>query len=176
MRRAALLLLVCAGAAAGAPAPAQSLAEAMLAVHNRERALVGAPALAWDPRLAAQAAPWARHLAQLGRLEHSSREARGATGENLAMGTLGAFPAAALAGGWAAEKRDFVDGIFPQVSRTGDWRAVGHYTQMVWAGTGRIGCATATGGGNLYLVCRYAPPGNVIGQRPFQRAEAPSHY
>jgi hypothetical protein len=45
-----------------------------------------------------------------------------------------------------------------------------HYTQMVWRDTGGVGCATATvrgltsnglDGADAYLVCRYAPPGNV---------------
>lgn len=163
-----LILLACAVAACG-PATAQdpSLAGAMLAVHNRERARLGVPGLAWDPRLAAAAAAYARQLARLGRLEHATPAARAGAGENLAMGTQGFYSAAALAEGWAAEKSIFVEGIFPNVTRAGAQGAVGHYTQMVWRGTTSVGCATASDGRNLYLVCRYLPPGNFIGRRVF---------
>ena len=51
------------------------------------------------------------------------------------MGTHGAFSVEAMVGGWASEKRFFAAGIFPNVSRTGDWEDVGHYTQMIWPTT-----------------------------------------
>ena len=46
---------------------------------------------------------------------------------------------------------------------SGDWSAVGHYTQIVWPTTRRVGCATASNRANDYLVCRYWPAGNVVG-------------
>jgi hypothetical protein len=69
---------------------------------------------------------------------------------------------------WAAERRDFQPGTFPKVSRSGNWQAVGHYTQMVWRTTTALGCAAATGSDGLTrLVCHYAPTGNIIGQPVF---------
>jgi len=38
---------------------------------------------------------------------------------------------------------------------------------MVWRKTTEVGGAIATGGGNDVLVCRYSPPGNVIGEPVF---------
>ena len=74
-------------------------------------------------------------MAMTGRFAHSDRAARPGTGENLWMGTHGAFSVEAMVGGWSSEKRFFAPGIFPNVSRTGDWEDVGHYTQMIWPQT-----------------------------------------
>lgn len=162
VKRAFILAL----ALAAAPVFAQPIT-GVLAVHNRERALVGVAPLVWDEGLARDAAAHAAVLARLGRLEHSPNASRPGEGENLAMGTLGYYSAAGLAALWAAEKSDFVDGIFPDVSRTGNWAAVGHYSQMIWRTTARVGCGAASGGGDLYLVCRYAPFGNIYGARAY---------
>ena len=90
------------------------------------------------------------------------------SGENLWMGTAGRFSPTQMAELWAAERRDFRPGTFPKVSRSGNWQAVGHYTQMVWRTTTTLGCAAATGADGLTrLVCHYAPPGNIIGQPVF---------
>ncbi len=52
----------------------------------------------------------------------------------------------------------------------------GHYTQVVWRNTTRLGCGvtTCTTGSPFtgfprweLWVCNYAPPGNVAGQRPY---------
>ena len=85
-------------------------------------------------------------------------------GENLWMGTHGAFGPEAMVGGWASEKRLFVPGIFPNNSRSGNWSDVGHYTQMVWPTTLRVGCALASTPRTDYLVCRYALAGNIDGR------------
>ena len=58
------------------------------------------------------------------------------------------------------------DGI-PDNSRTGDLEDVGHYTQLMWRDTDRVGCAVEANGEYDILVCRYAAAGNVIGERPF---------
>ncbi|MDB5672173.1 MAG: Fis family transcriptional regulator, partial [Alphaproteobacteria bacterium] len=50
-----------------------------------------------------------------------------------------------------------------QVSSSGHWSDVAHYTQMIWRDTDRIGCALYSTRQWDYLVCRYAPPGNVVG-------------
>ena len=137
----------------------------LLAVHNRERARTGAPALAWDPRLAAAAAAYGPSLAARGSLAHSPPESRRGQGENLWMGTRGAYSLEEMAGSWADEKRLFRPGIFPDVSSSGKWSDVGHYTQMIWRGTTRLGCAIHRGRDWDFLICRYSPPGNVVGQR-----------
>ena len=136
----------------------------IVALHNRERAAVGAPLLIWDARLAAAAAIYAPQLARLGRLAHSDPAARPGQGENLWMGTAGAYSLEEMIGSWIDERRLFRPGIFPDVSTSGHWSDVGHYTQMIWRSTARLGCALHRAGGQDYLVCRYAPPGNVVGE------------
>ena len=138
--------------------------ERMLALHNRERAAVGAPPLAWDPMLAESAASYGPSLQQIGRLVHSPRETRPGQRENLAMGSTGHIQDVQLARMWVDEKQLFTPGLFPNVSRTGYWKDVAHYTQMVWKGTTHVGCALHRGGGNAFLICRYSPPGNADGK------------
>jgi hypothetical protein len=137
----------------------------LLALHNRERRAVGAAPLAWDPPLAAAAADYGPALERLGKLAHSPLATRPGQGENLWMGTRGAYELEEMAGGWAAEKSLFRPGVFPTVSRSGNWSDVAHYTQMIWKGTSRLGCAVHKGRKWDFLICRYSPPGNVVGQR-----------
>jgi hypothetical protein len=77
------------------------------------------------------------------------------------MGSRGAFSVEAMVGGWSSEKRYFTRGIFPNNSNTGNWADVGHYTQMIWPTTQRVGCAIASTPRTDYLVCRYSPAGNI---------------
>ena len=81
------------------------------------------------------------------------------------MGTRGGFTLEQMVGNWASEKRWFRPGVFPDVSTTGNWSQVGHYSQIVWPATTRVGCGLARGRGRDVLVCRYAPAGNVDGRR-----------
>ena len=49
-----------------------------------------------------------------------------------------------------------------------DWKQsrgkIGHFTQVVWKSTEKVGCAQAYSEGSkrLYTVCNYSPPGNYI--------------
>lgn len=150
-------------AAAAAQEPSQFPAR-MLAAQNAARAQAGAAPMAWDPALAYAAGTYAAQLALTNSFQHSNRRGRPGIGENLWMGTRGYYSYEAMVGGWASEKRNFVAGIFPSVSRTGNWSDVGHYTQMVWPTTTRVGCALASNARNDFLVCRYSPAGNIDGR------------
>jgi len=80
------------------------------------------------------------------------------------MGTSGAWQPDQMVRDWASEKKFFRAGAFPEVSNSGSWHDVGHYTQIIWPQTTSFGCAMRTAKGWDYLVCRYSPAGNVMGQ------------
>lgn len=157
------LLFAVPALAASAPASAQPWEAVALDLHNRERSAFGVAPLDWDAGLAAAADRYAAELAQTGKWGHSPRSTRIGQGENLWMGTAGAYQITDMVGGWTAERRWFRPGVFPAVSTTGNWSDVGHYTQMISSRTTRVGCAVRTGGGWSYFVCRYSPGGNVDG-------------
>lgn len=159
-------LLIALAAFLAFPLAAQSpgsLEARLLAAHNQERVRMGAAPLVWSPVLAAQAKVWADDLARRGVFEHA-RERFGA-GENLWMGTSGYYAPEAMVGSFIREKQYFRPGTFPDVSTTGNWADVGHYTQLIWAGTTQLGCATSMANGRDILVCRYYPAGNIRGQK-----------
>ena len=131
--------------------------------------MVGHAPLAWDPDLAAAAASYGPTLASLHRLVHSPREGRPGQRENLAMATHGMLSPEQFVDLWSQEKADLRPGLFPAVSRTGQWEDVAHYTQMVWPTTTRVGCAIYTADWD-YLICRYSPPGNIDGKPVFASA------
>ena len=137
----------------------------MLDMHNDEREAIGIAPVTWDAALATQALTYAQELARLATFQHSSKASRATPqGENLWMGSRGAFTYEEMSDAWIREKRFYRPHPVTESSTTGDWRDVGHYTQMVWQGTTAIGCAVASNDRNDYLVCRYSPPGNIYGQ------------
>jgi hypothetical protein len=153
----------------GSTSKLANLDQRLLAAHNRERDVTGVAALEWDDGLARDAAAWAGQLQASGEFEHSpdAGEDEEPQGENLWMGTASAYSPEEMVELWIAEKKHYRPGVFPAVSRTGNLDDVGHYTQLVWAETGRVGCAVARGRQDDVLVCRYSSAGNVIGERVF---------
>lgn len=126
------------------------LAQIALDTHNRLRAKHCVPPLAWSAQLAATAQQWANACD----FSHSNN----GLGENLAMGTSGAFPPGAQIQSWYDEiaKYTFAAGRFTS--------GTGHFTQVVWRATTEVGCGVATCGGEDLLVCNYSPPGNFQGE------------
>ena len=134
----------------------------MMTRHNEERARWGATPLGWDDRLVEDAQQYADYLASRRAMVHD-RSIRGQQGENLWRGTRDAFTFDQMIQAMIDERAQFRPGVFPDVSTTGRWQDVAHYTQIIWPTTSRVGCATTRGIFYDYLVCRYAPAGNVTG-------------
>ena len=150
----------------GAPVPGDQFQAAILAAHNSYRAAVAAEEplqpLQWSGTLAASAQNWANFLATIGTLQEP-----GVGGVNLADATAGSLSVTQLVGLWGNEQQFFKDGVFPDISTTGNWEAAGHYSQVVWRNTTEVGGGLATGQGQDFLVCYYNPAGNVTGETAY---------
>ncbi len=169
----AAALTVFAGAAVAA-APAPKITDAafqteILNAHNAERRAVGSPDLKWDADLAEDAQDWANNLARSGTMTHASQRGQG---ENLYMSGIGRMSITQMVGGWIAERANYIPGgAHPNVSKTGNWADVGHYTAVVWSGTTSVGCAVGRGAKYDFLVCRYSPPGNMRGRMAYDASK-----
>lgn len=143
-------------AAPAGEAPPPGMAP-LLEAHDRMRARHCAPPLSWSAEIARTAQRWADRLAARGcSLQHS----REPYGENIAAGSAGALDASTVAERWYREKAqyDFDAGGFSMQT--------GHFTQLVWVGSRRLGCGRAScrGRGMDLWVCMYDPPGNMRGE------------
>lgn len=134
---------------------------AILAHHNTVRAQVGVAPLRWDEGLAAHAQQWADHLAASGcRMRHRQPNRYG---ENLFQGTASHYRAIDAAQGWASEKALYRGGVITE----NNYRQIGHYTQMVWRGSARLGCGEAICNATRLVACNYDPVGNTLGRIPY---------
>ncbi|KAI3715943.1 hypothetical protein L6452_22936 [Arctium lappa] len=118
--------------------------------HNCIRKALGLPPLTWDPKVVARAEAWAAKRKDC-KLIHSE-----GGGENLAYGhELTGRRAVQL---WIDERRDF------DYDKNECVQMCGHYTQVVWKDTERIGCARVLcdppNETSYFVVCNYDPPGN----------------
>lgn len=138
-----------------------SLEETILSAHNHFRAIHHAPNLEWDDTLA----NYARQYASKCQFKHSHSP----YGENLAAG----YPTVnAAINAWYAE-HELYSYIWPRFSYK-----TGHFTQMVWKSSTKLGCAfVACNGTNgtpgHYLVCEYNPHGNVTNRGYFKQNVLP---
>lgn len=137
-------------------------ASACLEAHNAKRALHSASPLTWDDDLASKAQAWADHLASSGSMQHDPNADEG---ENLFV-SYSSEPhwssCQDAVEAWYAEIKDY-DFNHPRFSRK-----TGHFTQVVWKATTKLGVAKATaqqrGFYVTYIVARYSPRGNYLGQ------------
>ncbi|SNT33563.1 pathogenesis-related protein 1 [Granulicella rosea] len=144
----------------------QKEAQQALDFQNAKRNDVGAPPLQWSADLAADAQAWAEHLAhdKKCQLEHKTDNSHG---ENLFGGTGAFYTALSASQSWYSEIKAYNggDAITP-----GNAAAIGHYTQMVWKNTQKVGMGQASCGGlrgAMVIVAEYDPHGNVLGEKPY---------
>jgi pathogenesis-related protein 1 len=137
--------------------------------HNTARIAENAnlPQLTWDPALAAIAAAWGAKCqdtdAPMGLIDHNPGRSNGYpsyVGENI-YGGPNPSEAVRL---WMDEKPNYN-------FATGQCSGVcGHYTQVVWKATTKLGCAVSRCPNLRYsdsVICNYGPGGNFGGQKPY---------
>lgn len=153
-----LLLLVLSADAATRPS---EVARQFLGAQNAARAALRLPPLTWDPKLARYAAAYANRRRGDCALKHSE----GPYGENIFWGSGNGWTAGQAAAAWVEERRGY--NYWSNSCAYG--QECGHYTQIVWKGSRRIGCARVVcyGGKGVFMICNYDPPGNYIGERPY---------
>ena len=183
MKRAILLAMLIATSATATTLPSPNwprpadrgdalLRQRVLGAHNEARDRFGVAALEWSDELAAEAMGHAQYMARTGIYGHDQTPGRRKkAGENLWRGQRGVFSYDIMIGVMIDEAKHFRAGVFPEVSRTGDWSHVAHYTQIVWPTTTEVGCALASSATTDYFVCRYAPTGNKDGYQLAERSD-----
>ena len=136
----------------------------MTNAHNEVRRAHGIDAdLVWDESLAEVSLEWLEHLAANNncQMEHNWDSP---LGENLMWATyyMGAEDVVA---GWASEEA-FYD-YDSNSCQPGEM--CGHYTQIVWEDTERVGCAmiVCPNERDHMWMCNYDPAGNWVGERPY---------
>ncbi|CAM0907399.1 unnamed protein product [Alopecurus aequalis] len=157
------MLLLCLSIVRVTAGAHSSARDQFLQPHNAARAEVGVRKLSWNATLAAYARRHAERRLDDCKLVHS----RGPYGENIFWGSAGRrWTAADGVEAWVDERADY-DCAGNACKRK---RACGHYTQVVWARTRSLGCASVTcnDDGGTFVVCSYDPPGNVRGQAPYR--------
>ena len=129
--------------------------------HNVIRRTYGVPDLVYDTDLEVVSAEWIAHLASNGcMLEHNWDSP---LGENLFWSNYPASPEAVVES-WASE----VQYYDYETNSCEDGQMCGHYTQVIWSTTERVGCSVgACDDGSEIWMCNYDPAGNMVGVQPY---------
>jgi len=142
-------------------------AQSVLDHHNKVRRDVGAPPLEWSNRLSSFAQSWAEKLAKDGcSMKHRPRTGEWAQeyGENIFWGSDDSYTPLDASESWYEEISDYRYGTLDQ----SNWYNTGHYTQMIWNTTKKLGMGRAyCRNGEVIIVANYDPPGNIMGRKPY---------
>lgn len=144
----------------------------LVAIHNKWRKQVGVPPLGWSSALAQDAQAWAETLSKKNcRMRHAPQQQHGenifwASAQRWSDGRreVQNISGESVVNNWGSEVRDYNY----KKNKCRRRRHCGHYTQVVSRRTQKVGCGMAicADKGQVW-VCRYGPPGNIAGQRPY---------
>ncbi len=147
-----------------------------LQLHNYHRARHCAPPLTISQRLNQIAQSYAEHLAATSTFEHSGNKlGNEALGENLYMQWIS--DGRVKASGRAAVKSWYDEVALHDFDRPTFSKETGHFTQMVWKSTRKmgVGVAFSPDGREVYIVTNYYPAGNIVGDGYFERNVLPAN-
>lgn len=114
--------------------------------QNGIRAIHKTPPFNYSTNLAQQAQKWADQLQQQKQLSHNQ------IGQNIAWSGGSNWPAYKAVCLWYSERKSY-DVNNPQ--------SAGHFTQMLWKSSTKVGCGVSRGDYGTVVVCNYEPAGNV---------------
>ncbi|KAM8760022.1 Golgi-associated plant pathogenesis-related protein 1-like [Acanthopagrus schlegelii] len=143
-----------------------SFQQEFLATHNDLRKKHNTPPMVLDDELTASAQKWADHLLAINTLKHSETD----DGENVF--TMFSSASLTLTGkeaveSWYSEIKDY------------DWSSpgfngkTGHFTQVVWKASTKLGVGMATDGNKAFVVGQYRPAGNMAVKDYFEKNVLP---
>jgi uncharacterized protein YkwD len=158
--------------------PGATAADDYVCAHNAARAIAqptpspSLPVVSWDEDLAEIARAYAETCVYAHNADRSN-DYPGYVGENIFIRTPSPASAETVVTAWASENQ-----FYNYASNSCQQGEVcGHYTQIVWRDSIKIGCGTAACSdisvdGNIWsdahiVVCNYSPGGNVTGQKPY---------
>ena len=147
----------------------------IVAAHNKWRAEVGVGKLSYSPELELSSQAWADHLKHSNHCQMRHSKPEGRYGENLYWASaiiwsdgrreLQKVLAEKPVDSWGDEKADYDYAT----SSCKPGKMCGHYTQMVWKTSTKVGCAYAVceDSQEQVWVCQYQPAGNWVGSKPY---------
>ncbi|CAG7885005.1 unnamed protein product [Brassica rapa] len=150
------------------PLRAQDSPQDFLDAHNQARAAVGVDPLAWDETVAAYAQDYANQR----RGDCAFPMERTSLQENMNIATTifciawssGDMSGVEAVNMWVSEQADYDYGS----NTCASGKQCGHYTQIVWKNSVRLGCAKVScDNGQTFITCNYDPQGNFVGQWPY---------
>lgn len=122
--------------------------------HNYFRKLHQVPPVTWSSSLQKEAEDWVKYLAENNKFDHSPHNPG-----NLYMTSYRPDEYCSDAIWWFHQEEKFYN-----YSSPGFVRAAGHFTQVIWRNSKRIGAAWAIrNDGRLVLSIKYRPGGNYVG-------------
>ncbi|XP_017573417.2 peptidase inhibitor 16 [Pygocentrus nattereri] len=140
-------------------------------LHNQYRSMVEPPAanminMTWDDTPTVMAEGYVAKC-----IWNHNPDVQDVMGENLFIST-GPFDIDKAMSDWFQEYKNYDY----ETNTCAENEMCGHYTQIVWAKTTKVGCAahiceTVEGlhfQNATMLVCNYVPPGNVVGRKPYE--------
>ncbi|KAK4337563.1 hypothetical protein RND71_042050 [Anisodus tanguticus] len=127
-----------------------------LAPQNAARSMLRLKPLVWDNKLE----NYAKWYANQRRYDCELRHSNGPYGENIFWGSGNGWSPAQAVSAWVGERHSYNYGYN---SCNGE-QECGHYTQIVWRETRRIGCAQVTcyNGLGVFMTCNYDPPETLL--------------
>jgi len=123
--------------------------------HNVLRAKHGVAHLTWSKEIQRYAQEWAEINARDDRMHHRPRNKYG---ENIFWMSGGRPTGDYVVDAWYSEIKYY------NFNKPGFNYKTGHFTQVVWKDSTKLGCGKAKSRrGGIYVVCNYSPAGNFMG-------------